>query len=71
MRTTLVLKEALLEEAKTLSGAKTKRQAVEQALSEFIRRRKSRKLLDIEGKVDLSFTVEDLIRDRSRDVPRR
>jgi len=71
MRTTLVLKEALLEEAKALSGAKTKREAVEKALTEFIRRRKSQKLLNLEGKLELSFTADDLIRRRSEDVPHR
>jgi len=71
MRTTLVLKESLLDEAKALSGAKTKRETVEEALREFIRRRKSRKLLNLEGKVELSFTVDDLIRRRRKDVPHR
>lgn len=71
MRTTLVINEDLLDEAKTLAGAKTKKEAVERALSEFIRRRKSRKLLDLEGKIELSFTVEDLIKRRRRDVPHR
>jgi len=71
MRTTLVLKEALLEEAKALSGAKTKRETVEEALREFIRRRKSRKLLNLEGKVELSFSADDLIRRRRKDVPHR
>ena len=40
MRTTLFIKEDLLEEVKALSGVKTKRKAVERALEEFIRRRK-------------------------------
>ncbi|MEO0131183.1 MAG: type II toxin-antitoxin system VapB family antitoxin, partial [candidate division WOR-3 bacterium] len=44
MRTTLAIKEKLLNEAKALSGAKTKKEAVEKALEEFIRRRKSKKL---------------------------
>jgi Arc/MetJ family transcription regulator len=45
MRTTLAINEKLLAEAKELSGAKTKKEAVEIALDEFIRRRKARKLL--------------------------
>lgn len=71
MRTTLTINEDLLEEAKTLSGARTKKEAIEKALKEFIRRKKSMKLLDLEGKIDLSFTVEDLIARRKKDVPRR
>ena len=71
MRTTLVIDEGLLKEAKTLAGAKTKKETVEKALREFIRRRRSRKLLDLEGKVDLALAVEDLIERRRRDVPHR
>lgn len=71
MRTTLVIKEDLLEEAKALSGVKTKRKAVERALEEFIRRRKAKKLLDFEGKIELSYSLNDLIRRRRKDVPHR
>ncbi len=71
MRTTLAIKDDLIEEVKTLSGVKTKKEAVEKALEEFIRRRKARKLLDLEGKVDLSFTLEEFIARRKKDVPHR
>jgi len=71
MRTTLEIDEKLVEEAKALSGAETKRETVETALKEYIRRRKARKLLDLEGKVDLAYTVGDLIRRRRKDVPDR
>lgn len=69
MRTTLDIKEDLLNEAKALSGARTKKEAVESALQEFIRKRKVRKLLDLEGKVELSFTLKELIKRRKKDVP--
>jgi Arc/MetJ family transcription regulator len=71
MRTTLTINEALLDEAKTLSGARTKRETIERALREFIRRKKSMKLLDLEGKIELSYTVDELIRKRKKDVPHR
>ena len=71
MRTTLAINEALLEEVKVLSGVKTKKEAVEKALEEFIRRRKAKRLLDLEGKIELSFTLNELIEKRRRDVPRR
>jgi Arc/MetJ family transcription regulator len=71
MRTTLVIDEGLIEEAKALSGIKTKKKAIEKALEEFVRKRKAKKLLDLEGKVELSFTVEDLIKRRRKDVPHR
>jgi Arc/MetJ family transcription regulator len=71
MRTTLAIKEDLLEEVKALSGAKTKEEAVERALEEFIRRRKAKKLLDYEGKMELSYTLSRLIERRRKDVPHR
>jgi len=71
VRTTLAINEKLLDEAKALTGAKTKKQAVEIALDEFIRRRKARKLLDLEGKVELSFTLKELLSRRRKDVPYR
>ena len=71
MRTTLAIREELIDEVKVLSGAKTKKDAVEKALEEFVRRRKAKKLLDLEGKVELSFTLEEFTGRRKRDVPRR
>ncbi len=71
MRTTLAIKEKLLEEVKTLSGVKTKKEAVEMALEEFIKRRKAKKLIELEGKIDLSLTVDQFIEQRRKDVPHR
>ena len=68
-RTTLAINEELLNEAKALSGAKTKKDAVEIALEEFIRRRKARKLLELEGKIDLSFSLPEFLEERKKDVP--
>ena len=71
MRTTLAINEDLLDEAKELSGAKTKKETIEKALKELIQRRKSKKLIDLEGQVELSYTVEELIKRRRKDVPHR
>ena len=71
MRTTLVLDEELLKEAKSLARAKTKKEVVEKALEEFINRRKAKKLLDLEGKVELSFSLKELLERRKKDVPDR
>ena len=71
MRTTLAIKEKLLDEVKSLSGAKTKKEAVEKALEEFIRRRKTRKLIELEGKIELSLTLDELIEQRRKNVPHR
>ena len=71
MPTTLAINEDLLNEAKRLSGAKTKKEAVEIALEEFIRRRTARKLLELEGKIDLSFSLDEFLEKRRKDVPHR
>jgi len=69
MRTTLAIKEELLNQVKELSGARTKKEAVERALEEYIRRRKARKLIALEGKVEMSFSLEEFLRRRRKDVP--
>ncbi len=52
--------ERLLEEAKRLSGAPTKRAAIETALRELVRRRRSEELAGLAGKVDIRITRGDL-----------
>ena len=71
LRTTLDIDEALIEEARRLSGAQTKTETIETALQEYIRRRKARKLLDLEGRIQLTYNVADLIKRRKKDVPHR
>ena len=51
MRTNIVLDEDLVEEALRLSGAKTKKELVREALREFVENRKRRNLLDLAGKI--------------------
>ncbi len=71
MRTTMSIKEDLLEEAKKLSGAKTKKEVIETALEEFVRRKKYKRLIDLEGKIELSYTLSELLKRRKKDVPYR
>ncbi len=52
MTTNLDLDPALLEEALAVSGERTKKAAVTQALREFIARRKQKGLLDLMGKLE-------------------
>ena len=68
MRTTLFIKEELLEEAKKISGAKTKKETVERALEELVRRKKAEKLIELEGKIELSFTLSEFLKRRKKDV---
>jgi len=53
MRTTLAIKEELLDEVKALSGAKTKKDAVEKALEEFIKKRRQKDILSLFGKIEM------------------
>jgi Arc/MetJ family transcription regulator len=48
-RTNLVLDEHLLEEATRLSGERTYSRAVERALTDFVRRAKARRILELAG----------------------
>lgn len=52
MPTNLNLDDALLEEAVKLSGKRTKRDAVNAALQEFVSRRKQRRVLELFGKLE-------------------
>jgi Arc/MetJ family transcription regulator len=51
MRTNIVLDESLIAEGFKLSGVKTKKDLIHQALKEFIAGRKRHNLLNLEGKI--------------------
>ena len=51
MRTNIVLDEALVQEAFSLTGIRTKRELVHVALSELVRHRRKKSLFDLAGKV--------------------
>lgn len=51
MRTNIVLDGDLVEEAARLSGIKTKRELVHEALREFVASRKRKSLLELAGKI--------------------
>lgn len=52
MATNLGLDDRLVEEAKRLGGHRSKRVAVNEALAEYIARRKRRKVLDLFRRLD-------------------
>ena len=54
MRTNIVLDDKLVEEAMILSGAKTKKELISNALREFVTARKRLNLLDLDGKIKFS-----------------
>jgi Arc/MetJ family transcription regulator len=51
MRTNIVLDDDLVQEAKKLTGIKTKRALVDLALRALVRSRKAPSLLDLKGKI--------------------
>ncbi len=51
MRTNIVLDNKLVEEALKLSGLKTKKEVIHQALLEFVQNRNRRDLRDLQGKL--------------------
>jgi len=54
MATNIELDEKLLTKAMRLGGMRTKKEAVNQALSEYVSRREQLKVLDFFGKVELA-----------------
>jgi Arc/MetJ family transcription regulator len=54
------LDDRLLAEAKRVTGARTKRAAIETALEELVRRRKAAELAKLAGKVPIRLTQRAL-----------
>jgi len=54
MRTNIVLDDELVAEASRLSGIKTKKDLVHEALRVFIASKKRKSLLDLAGKIQLA-----------------
>ncbi|MBZ5630456.1 MAG: type II toxin-antitoxin system VapB family antitoxin [Acidobacteriia bacterium] len=52
MATNLGLSDRLIEEAQRVGGHKTKKDAVNAALEEYVSRRKQLKILELFGKID-------------------
>jgi Arc/MetJ family transcription regulator len=66
MATNLKIDSDLLDEAKAIGGFRTKKEAVNQALTEFVQHRKQVKILEWEGKVEFypDYDYKDLRRKR-------
>lgn len=60
MRTTLNLDDKALEEAMEYAGAATKTEVVNQALRQFARGRRRKRLLELRGKVPWEGNLDDL-----------
>lgn len=64
MRTSMIIPQSLLEEACRVAGLRTKTQAVITALTEFIQRRRSRRILSLKGSLPRDFDYKSLRRKR-------
>jgi Arc/MetJ family transcription regulator len=67
MRMTVTLDEKILEEARMISGKKTKREVIEEALREFVRRKRREEALKHAGKIDMDIDLEDLMKMREQE----
>jgi Arc/MetJ family transcription regulator len=65
MPTNLAIDDRLLEEARKAGGHKTKKETVNEALKEYIQRRKQAEILDLFGKIDFDPSY-DYKRQRKR-----
>jgi Arc/MetJ family transcription regulator len=66
MATNLNIDEDLLVEAQRLGNKKTKRETVNEALEEYIQRRKQKEILKVFGKIDLDLDYDYKKERRSR-----
>jgi Arc/MetJ family transcription regulator len=65
MPTNLAIDDRLIEEAQKLGNHRTKREAVNAALDEYIRRRKQQRILSLFGSIDYDENY-DYKRERTR-----
>lgn len=67
MATNLSIEPGLIEKAVTVSGAKTKKAAVTQALLEFIARREQKHLIKLFGTLEWDQGLDGISRQSRRD----
>ncbi len=67
MRTNIDIDDELMKKALALSGLRTKKAVVEEALKLLIRLRDQRKILELAGKVRWEGNLDEIRRDRLND----
>jgi Arc/MetJ family transcription regulator len=65
LRTNIELDEKLVNEAMKLTRRKTKKDVVNYALAELVRKLKRKKLLDLEGKVEWTGNLDQMRKSRA------
>jgi len=65
LRTNIELDEKLVAEGLKLTRKKTKKELVNYALEELVRKLKRKKLLDLEGKVEWTGNLSEMRRSRT------
>jgi len=65
LRTNIELDEKLVNEAMKLTHKKTKKELVNYAIEELIRRFKRKKLLELEGKVEWTGNLSEMRKSRA------
>jgi Arc/MetJ family transcription regulator len=63
MRTNVDIDDRLMDEAKRLSGLKTKRAVVNAGLESLIRLKRQAKILDLAGKIEWVGDLDEMRRD--------
>ena len=64
MKTNVDLDDKLVERARRLTGLKTKKELINHALSELVRRKDQKRILDLRGKVSWSGNLDKMRRSR-------
>ncbi len=65
LRTNIELDEELVDEAMKLTHIRTKKELVNYAIRELVRKVKTKKLLEIEGRVEWEGDLADMRRSRA------
>lgn len=67
MRTNIVLNDELIEKGMRYTGIKTRRELVEYALSELIKRKERKEILSLKGRLHWEGDLTQMRRDRFGD----
>ena len=68
-RLTITIDEKLIKDAQRLGGSRTKREAIELALREFVQQRSMAKLADLVGSGIVDMDVDELRKWRNSGMP--